>query len=404
MTSAGMDKGASRPLLAAAVLGGAGLVVWLIARRLAGGGVPYMNDFVSYWAVGRLLLDGGNPYDVEAILELQRSIGSRFVDAGVVRNPPWTLPLLLPFASLGFASGWYAWTLSQVALVGGCAAALWRLFAGRARPAAAIGLAFAFPPALFVALGGQIGGVLLLGLTGFTWAISRRKDFVAGLFLALLTLKPHVLLPFGIAVLLWTLRERRIRPLIGAALGVAAGSLVSLLLQPDVFSQYFEFARLQVPDEDLVSTPGAALRLLFGFDRFWVQWLPAAVGIGWVTLYFTRRFESWEWRREMPLLAAVSWLSAPYGWVYDMVLLLPTVLDGAVRIEAAADPSLTRRTMTVYLLAGVVIWAQQLAFGSGVIHAWVGPAVLVAWLWVRARTAGADLLEVNPRKSGRGLE
>jgi hypothetical protein len=34
----------------------------------------------------------------------------------------------------------------------------------------------------------------------------------------------------------------------------------------------------------------------------------------------------------------------------------------------------------------VVVWTQHLAFGSGVVHAWVGPAVLAAWLWVRART------------------
>jgi hypothetical protein len=358
-------------LLAVAALIGGTLVVWLTARWLAAAGVPYMNDFVAYWAVGRLLLEGGNPYDVEAILELQRTIGSRFVEAGVVRNPPWTLPLLLPFASLDFASGWYAWMLSQVALVGGCAAVLWRLFAGRARPTVAIGLTFAFPPALFVALGGQIGGVLLLGLTGFTWAIIRRKDFTAGLFLAVLTLKPHVLLPFGIAVLLWTMRERRLSP-------------------------HLEFARSQVPDEDLVSTAGAALRLLIGFDRFWIQWLPALVGIGWVTFYCTRRFDSWDWKREMPLLAAVSWICAPYGWVYDMVLLVPTVLDGAVRIEATGDRRLTRRAVTAYLLVGVVIWTQQLVFGSGVIHAWVGPAVLVVWLWVRARTAGSDSQKAEP--------
>jgi hypothetical protein len=355
-------------------------------RWLAAAGVPYMNDFVAYWAVGRLLLEGANPYDVEAILELQRSIGSRFIEAGVVRNPPWTLPLLLPFATLDFAAGWYAWTLCQIVLVGGCSAVLWRLFDGRGRPAVAVGLTFAFPPALFVALGGQIGGILLLGLTGFTWAIVRRKDLVAGFFLALLTLKPHVLLPFGVAVLVWSVREKRLRPLAGAALGIAAGSLVALLLQPEVFDQYFEFARAQVPDEDLVSTPGAALRLLFGFDRFWIQWVPTALGVGWVMHHCRRRAGSWDWRREMPLLAAVSWLAAPYGWVYDMVILVPAILDGATRIEMSRDLRLTRRVLAAYLLFGVVVWTQHLAFGSGVVHAWVGPAVLAAWLWVRART------------------
>ena len=386
MTSVDTNSNGGRPVLAAAALLGVVFVLWLAVRGLAAAGVPYMNDFVAYWAVGRLLLEGGNPYAVEAILELQRAVGSRFVEAGVVRNPPWTLPLLLPFAALDFAVGWYAWALCQIALVGGCAAVLWRLFDGRARPAVAIGLTFAFPPALFVALGGQIGGLILLGLTGFTWAIIRRKDFVAGLFLALLTLKPHILLPFGIAVLLWSLKEGRLRPLAGAAVGVAAGSLVALLLQPEIFSQYLEFARVQVPEEDLVSTPGASLRLLLGFDRFWIQWVPTAAGIIWVIFHYSRRSESWDWRSDMPLLAALSWLAAPYGWVYDMVILVPTILDSAIRVESTGDRRLARRALTGYLLFGVAVWTQHLAFGSGVIHAWVGPAVLAAWLWVRART------------------
>jgi hypothetical protein len=390
MTLLDTDRKGGMPLLAGAALFGIGFILWLTVRWLAGAGIPYMNDFVAYWAVGRLLLEGGNPYAVEAILELQRSIGSRFVEAGVVRNPPWTLPLLLPYASLDFAAGWYAWALSQIALVGGCAAVLWRLFDGRGRPAVAIGLTFAFPPALFVALGGQIGGLILLGLTGFTWAIIRRKDFAAGLFLALLTLKPHLLLPFGIAVLVWSIRERRLRPLAGAAVGVAAGSLVALVLQPEIFSQYLEFARAQVPDEDLVSTPGAFLRLLLGFDRFWIQWVPSAAGIVWVIFHYSRRSETWDWRSEMPLLAAVSWLAAPYGWVYDMVILVPTMLDAATRIESSGTARLARRAFVAYLLFGVVIWAPQLTFGSGVVHAWVGPTVLVAWLWVRTRTGGSD--------------
>lgn len=363
----------------------AATVLFLAPGWLTGTDVPYMNDFIAYWTVGRLLLDGSNPYSVDAILELQRSIGSLFIDPGVVRNPPWTLPLLIPFASLDFVAGWYAWAVSQIVLVGGCSAVLWRMFGGRGRPAVAIGLTFAFPPALFVALGGQIAGILLLGITGFTWAINRRRDFVAGLFLALLTLKPHLLLPFGLGVLLWTVRERRFGPLIGATVGVVAGSLMALLLQPDVFSQYLEFARLQVPDEDLVSTPGAALRLLVGFDRFWIQWVPAAVGIGWVTAYYRRRAGSWDWREEMPLLVAVSWIVAPYGWVYDMALLVPMVLDGAVRIEAAKDVRVARRSLAAFVLAGVLVWAQHLAFGSGVVHAWVGPAVLGCWLYVRRR-------------------
>jgi hypothetical protein len=383
-------------LLRMSVAAGAAVASVIVAVGLsARAGVPYMNDFIAYWTAGRLLLDGGNPYDVAAILELQRQMGSRFVDPGVVRNPPWVLPLLIPFAALPFAVGWYAWAAAQLVSVGLSAAILWRLFGGEARPAAAVALTFLFPPAVFVALGGQIGGILLLGLAGFTWAVERRKCLVSGLFLALLTLKPHLLLPFGIVVLLWMIRERRFAPLIGAAAGVILGCSVALLIQPELLEQYAEFIRAEVPEEDLVSTPGAALRLALGFDRFWIQWLPAMIGVAWGIVHYLRHKEQWSWSEQLPLLAAVSWLSAPYGWVYDMVLLVPTILDGAARLERHGDSRLRRRGFTLFLVFGIMVWAQQLRFGSGVVHAWVGFAVLFFWLGVRARTEAAATRSSN---------
>jgi len=382
------DRGSvsRRPLRTVLAVGAALAALVLALRSAVGAGVPYINDFVAYWATGRLLLEGGNPYDAGALLELQRAVGSRFVDAGVVRNPPWVLPFLLPFAALPFAAGWYVWAICQILLVGVSAVLLWKLFGGRARPTKAILLTFLFPPALFVALGGQIGGLLLLGLAGFTWAVEQRRDFLAGLFLGLLTLKPHLLLPFGVVVLLWTFRERRFAPLLGAATVVAASCVLALLLQPDLFDYYAVFARAEIPEEDVVSTPGAALRLLFGFDRFWIQWLPAVIGIGWGVRRFHLWRDKWLWSEQLPLLAAVSWLSAPYGWVYDMVLLVPTVLDAAVHLERFANPGLSRRALTLFLLLGIVVWTQQLLAGSGVVHVWVGFAVLLFWMGIHRAT------------------
>ena len=381
------EPAVSRPLRTVLVAGAVTAALALALRWVMGSGAPYMNDFVAYWATGRLLLDGANPYDSGALLELQRAVGSRFVDAGVVRNPPWVLPFLLPFAAMPFVVGWYAWMIGQVLLVGISAAVLWKLFDGRARPAAAIVLTFLFPPAVFVALGGQIGGLLLFGLTGFAWAIERRRDLLAGLFLGVLTLKPHLLLPFGVVVLLWMVRERRFVPVLGALVFVGLNCAIALLLQPELFVQYGAFARIEVPDEDVVATAGAALRLAFGFERFWIQWIPAVIGIAWGIVRYHRLAGAWSWTEQLPLFAAVSWLSAPYGWVYDMVLLVPTILDGAVRLEKYGSSALSRRSFTLYLLLGIVVWTQQLLAGSGVAHAWVGFAVLLFWLGIRSRTA-----------------
>jgi hypothetical protein len=72
-----------------------------------------------------------------------------------------------------------------------------------------------------------------------------------------------------------------------------------------------------------------------------------------------------------------------------MALLVPTILDGAVRIEALSDVRIARRALAAFVLIGLLIWTQHLAFGSGVVHAWVGPAVLLGWLWVQARPGGS---------------
>ena len=80
--------------------------------------VPFRNDFAAYWPVGRLLLAGQNPYDAGAIESLQRSVGDMLGGDSIVRYPPWSLPLLLPFATLPYVPGWYLWILLQAVLVG----------------------------------------------------------------------------------------------------------------------------------------------------------------------------------------------------------------------------------------------------------------------------------------------
>jgi hypothetical protein len=184
--------------------------------------------------------------------------------------------------------------------------------------------------------------------------------------------------------------ERRFRPILGVLTGVLIGSLVAISLQPEIFHQYLEFARAEVPEEDVVATLGAALRLFAGFEHFWVQWIPAVTGVVWAILYSISRRGNWDWLEQLPLLAAVSWVSAPYGWVHDMTLLVPTVIDGAVRIEKSGDRRKRRFAVSAFIIFALAVWVQHLKFGPGVAHAWVGPVVLLTWLWVRARFAGPE--------------
>src|SRR5262245_54052354 len=73
------------------------LLVALTALVLAisRGGLPLadlpLHDFVEYWAAGRLLADGENPYDPEKVKDLEKEAG-RTEEPILMWNPPWALP------------------------------------------------------------------------------------------------------------------------------------------------------------------------------------------------------------------------------------------------------------------------------------------------------------------------
>jgi hypothetical protein len=54
------------------------------------------RDFIQYWAAGRQLIQGGNPYDIAAILRLERAAGLEADKAMVSFSPPVALILAFP--------------------------------------------------------------------------------------------------------------------------------------------------------------------------------------------------------------------------------------------------------------------------------------------------------------------
>src|SRR5262245_49181836 len=85
-------------------------LVALVFVLLTGGGTSPLplHDFVEYWAAGRLLLGGQNPYDADLVHELERQVGR--TDEGILMwNPPWSLPLVLPLGLMGVRTAHLVW-------------------------------------------------------------------------------------------------------------------------------------------------------------------------------------------------------------------------------------------------------------------------------------------------------
>lgn len=377
-------------------------VVFLFIGLSTATGVPFRNDFAAYWPVGRLLLTGQNPYDAGAIEAIQQSLGDTLGGDSVVRYPPWALPLLLPFAALPYVPGWYLWIFLQAALVGVSSVWLWTLFAGARGRSGALAIGMLFPPTFIMALGGQIGGVLLFSATAFLWAADSRRDLLAGICLWGLATKPHLFIPLGVFVVFWAIYERRLLVPSVACLSIAAGSLISISLRPEVFPEYVRFVQASAPTGYLPVTLGGLARLVGGAERFWVQWIPSLLILAMIPALWSRTRRNWNWIAYGPGILALGLLAGPYGLVHDLVLLIPCILLMAVMVRQVSDVSVRRIVLWGYVAMCIAIWFGQLRTGSSFVQVWVAPFILFFCITLRWTSAAPPVTPVSVQGSASG--
>src|SRR5262249_42925350 len=145
----------------------------------------------------------------------------------------------------------------------------------------------------------------------------------------------HLAYVFWIALLLWTVRQRRWKVLGGGLLAGLAAVAVALACNPAVLGQYWRTFTSQPPAQYHSPTLGAALRLLLGEEQFRLQFLAMVPGLAWFVPYWRRHRTAWDWNERLPLLLLVSVVTAAYGaWPFDLVLLLVPVMQVAATVRS----------------------------------------------------------------------
>lgn len=362
------------------------------------------NDYAGFWSGSRALIEGSNPYDAVAWLQLHERIGSR----GLAIVPPATgfgYPLttavaFLPFAFVPIPFAAPLWFVSQAAAALVSLAALARgLLPRTARRDLPVLLALcvASQPAWVFAEGGNLGGFLLaIPAAGLALLLAARP-VAAGLVLGLAVVKPHPFLLAVPLVLIALPRRDAVRLCSGALLSGGALMLVAFILRPGWVGEWL------VPLSRIQATPVGRAN---AFGLFPPEWRV----LGWVIVVgLVAGFLIWvRLRRPPPAAAAaaalpLSLFSAPYGWSYDHSVLLVT---SAVIIAAVAHAADRTRAMALVLLAVVTIplpWMLYvLAFSRGE-EAWsaVVPIALLGVLAIvlagpGSRTVGCARQEVAP--------
>jgi hypothetical protein len=144
------------------------------------------DDYVEYWAAGKLNRLGQNPYDPLLLYPLERfealrtemddeAFGPTINEKAVMMwNPPWTLVVAQPLGMLKPRVGQFVWLGISFSILIFCSLQLWRIYGGSpAKWFIAIPLGIFFMPCAYCLASGQISFWLLLGLVGFMILESR---------------------------------------------------------------------------------------------------------------------------------------------------------------------------------------------------------------------------------------
>jgi hypothetical protein len=368
-------------------IGFVAILLPIAGRWLADPANASLQDFVEYWAAGRANLSGENPYDARTIYRYEQSASPELTDAIMMWNPPWTLTIAMPFAVLPARIAFVIWVLLHFLIVVSCADWLWRCYGGDEGSLwLAWLIAILFVPTFFVLRMGQITPVLLLASVGFLWAIRQNRDVWAGVFLSLTAVKPHLLYLFVAAAVIGAVWGRRWQLLLVFFTALAMLTAIPLIFNPHVLSQY-HFALTHQPPQMLSPTLGALLRLAFGTEKLWLQYVPVILGFVWLGLHAYKHRPRWSWAEQMPLLILVSLLTTNYGaWPFDLVVLLVPVIQVAARISAASEERDSRVIFAMIVLCSfdvLALMTMNVHWAHQYWHVWMTPMLLLAYVSLR---------------------
>jgi Glycosyltransferase family 87 len=357
------------------------------------------DDFVQYWVVGRLNINGANPYNPARLIPLQLQFAREHrvpmpehTAAVMTWSPPWTLALVMPFGAIDYPFSRLLWLISQTALVLFCASYTWQFYRGPTNLLwVAWLIAITFLPTLLLFKTGQISEVILLGAVLFLMFTQHRVWWLASLAVLFISIKPNTLYLVLLAFIFWAISERRWSLLPGSALGICLATGIALLFNPAVLKQYFYALSHHPPSQWATPTIGSLLRFFLGKDKVWLQFVPTALGMVWFCYYWLKKRHTWNWPKQLPLLMLVSLLTASYDWPFDYVLLIPVILLVATGLFQQHITKLQRfLAIGLYLSIEAGALATNLYSQNYFYFIWFVPA-LAGWYFLMVRWGAVGL-------------
>lgn len=356
-------------------------------------GAPFGRDFVNYWMGGRLALEGR--LDVLADLRaynvlIVERFGHSAEDFFIFSYPPNLLPFLVPFGALPYLPALIAWTAINLALLAWSV----RLLTADRRPLVAACLS---PAAVTMVLYGHFGGALAV-LAVLALTRGARQPALAGLCLALMTVKPQLAAAVGLLMLLigqW----RAVAWSAAGASGLAGLSVLLFGLTP-----WRDFLHVTVPfqiwlihefiPDHLRSTLSlyAAARLA-GLSFIAAQVVQTAFALAAIAGAVLLTWRDGLNPRTLTLLLLAGITGLAYFQNYDLAIVVPAL--SVALFAGDRDEGTERRPLLPFVPACLLWAAPALSIASGFYHSpvinLVVAGVLAIGLVTRARRERSDI-------------
>ncbi len=345
-------------------------------------------DWTGYWSASYLLARGENFGDPQRLRQVQRELTGWREDYPMMTwNPPWLLPIVIPYTLVSFQRATWLWLLTNIGLVFASSVIVWQVSATSER-VKRLGwlaplVAFAYSPTLTALIAGQVNLLVFAGIAGVLFFTARRNLGCAGIALALASIKLHLIYLTISMLLLGWLRERAWRAWVGLI-----GTFVGLIAIVAVLRPTFLFDYLRTTSGGnllgyQVPTLGSVLAQMSG----WLGFKLIALVVLPIGLWLTWRVNSRaDWRTWIDLSILVSVITAPFGWSYDFVLLLVPLLRVIVWIIEDRFQRIETWGLAIILsIANLLIYYQRVVTTSEMDFFWIPLLIACVYLYALAR-------------------
>lgn len=293
----------------------------------------YTSNIFVFWLSGKLILEGGNPYNPD-----QWAMGHEKYGTVTPKEPTFLYPLpvavfLIPLGLLPLEQAYYAWQMISLIIIGWVIYSLlnrWKSSAHSRLLIPIILLLLYFGPLYLTLKIGSIGPFTLLFVFGALYFLDKNNLFAAGLLLSLTMLKPPqgamILFMLGIIFLL----KRQYKAIYGIALGGVLLLILGMLIDPNWVSTFIHSSQAAFDRRLGVQSNVWSFSYLACNAESTCYYVLGAMGM--LTLLALTIFYLLLNRQKIPnwemlnLIIPISFVATLYLWAYDQILYIIPII------------------------------------------------------------------------------